>query len=56
MSARRNINAQDQHFRNQKNADFEREKARQNFGKTTIKKVNKENLKDSDYTEYEEVE
>ncbi len=52
MTARRNINE----HRQFEKEDLAKEKARQNFGKTTIKKINKADLKDSDYTAFEEVE
>lgn len=52
MSARRNINDQE----GVKKSNFNKEKAKKNYGKVSINKINKEKLKDSDFTKYEEVE
>jgi len=56
MSARRNINEQTKHKQTQADISIEKEKAKQNFGRTTIEKMDKQSEKDSDYTDYEEVD
>jgi len=52
MMARRVIKEQDA----LKQQLAEKEKAKKNYGKTTIGKINKQQLKDSDYTEFEEID
>jgi len=56
MSARRNINDQNQHQKQQSSFNQEKDKAKRNFGKTSIHKIDKSKIPDTDYTDYEEVE
>jgi len=56
MTARRNINDQKQYNQNRRSESVERERSSQNFGKTTINKIDKKNLSESDYVDYEEVQ
>ncbi len=56
MSARRNINAQNKHKQSQADISIEKEKAKQNFGRTTIEKVDKKSETDSNFTDFEEVD
>jgi len=52
MTARRNVNEQT-NYNNQENL---KKKAKADYGKTSIGKVNKNKFKESDYTDFEEVE
>ncbi len=52
MLARKTMQENDA-FKSQEKA---KQMAKQNYGKTTISKINKSQIKDSDYTEFEEVD
>jgi len=56
MSARRNINEQTKHKQAQADNSIEKEKAKRNFGRTTVEKVDEESKKNSNYTDFEEVD
>ena len=56
MTARRNINEQDQYQQARNSAEREKERARQNYGKTSINRIDKRALRDTDYAEFEEIE
>lgn len=56
MSARRNINEQTKHKQAQADISLEKEKAKRNFGRTTVEKIDPKSKNDSGYTDYEEVE
>jgi len=56
MSARRNINEQNKHKQTQADISIEKEKAKRNFGRTTVEKVDQKSKNDSDYTDFEEVD
>jgi hypothetical protein len=53
--ARRNIADQDRMKREEAAAKQTVESAKQNYGKTTISKVDSKSIKDGDYTDFEEV-
>ena len=55
MKARKNINDQKIHQTNKSAQDFQKAKSKQNFGKTTIEKVDKTSINDSDYSDFEEI-
>jgi len=52
MAARRQVNE----HKSSQHQDRAQEKMKQNIGKTTISKIDKENLKSDDFTSYEEIE
>ena len=52
MSARRNIVEQDEI----KRAAADKKKAAQNYGKVSINRINKKELNESDFTQFEEVD
>lgn len=52
MTARRSINEQ-KSYQKESNA---KKAAQENMGKTSISKIDKKNLKDSDFTKFEEVD
>jgi len=56
MSARRNINEQTKHKQSQTDISIEKEKAKRNFGRTTVEKIDKKSSDNSEYTDFEEVE
>ena len=56
MSARRNIDAQDQHKQKRADINFEKEKAKRNFGRTTVEKIDEKSAENSGYTDFEEVD
>jgi len=56
MSARRNIDAQNQHKQSRSDINIEKEKAKRNFGHTTIEKIDKKSSDNSGYTNFEEVD
>jgi len=55
MAARRNIDSQNQYQQKRTDINVEKEKAKRNFGRTTIEKIDKNATADSDYTDYEEI-
>lgn len=56
MSARRNIRAQQEHQHEQTRQKEKKIKAQRDLGKTSIHKVDKNLVNDSDYTAFEEVD
>ena len=56
MTARRNINDQEQYSKSKNESDKHQANAKKNFGKTTVQKINKRKIKDSEYTDFEEVD
>ena len=52
MMARRNVNEQKQQEAQEKAI----RKAKQDFGKTTIQNVDKQNIKNADYSDFEEID
>ena len=56
MSARRNINEQTKHKQTQADISIEKEKAKRNFGRTTVEKIDEQTKNNSGYTDYEEVD
>ena len=56
MSVRRNINEQTKHKQAQADISIEKEKAKRNFGRTTIEKIDKDSNSDSNYSDFEEVD
>ena len=56
MSARRNMDSQQRHQQTKNDLNFEKEKAKRNFGKTTVEKLNTNSKDNSDYTDFEEVD
>lgn len=54
--ARRNIADQDRMKRQDEANRRQTEQAKQNYGKTTISKIDKNHINDGEYTDYEEVE
>lgn len=52
MSARRQVNEQNRH--NQQ--ESYKQQAKKNVGKTTIQKIDKSKIKESDYTDFEEID
>lgn len=56
MSARRNINEQTKHKQVQADIAIEKEKAKRNFGRTTVEKIDKGSNSDSNFSDFEEVD
>lgn len=56
MTARRNIKAQQDHQQDRARQKEQKNKSQQNLGKTSIHKIDKNHVSDSDYTEFEEVD
>jgi hypothetical protein len=56
MSARRNINEQTKHKQNQADVSVEKEKAKRNFGRTSVEKIDEQSKNDSNFTDFEEVD
>ncbi|UKN02788.1 hypothetical protein K6119_04565 [Paracrocinitomix mangrovi] len=54
--ARRNIADQDQMKREEAEANRKAKEARDNYGKTSISKIDKQRLSDADYTDFEEID
>jgi hypothetical protein len=52
MSARRQVNSQNE-FKKQEQF---KEQTRRNVGKTTIQKIDKSKIKDSDFVDFEEID
>ena len=56
MAARRNIDSQNQHQQKRSDLKSEQEKAKRNFGRTTVEKIDKNATDNSGYTDFEEVD
>ena len=56
MSARRNINEQTKHKQGQADMYIEKEKAKRNFGRTTVEKIDKQTETDSNFSDFEEID
>jgi hypothetical protein len=56
MSARRNINEQTKHKQSQADVSIEKEKAKRNFGRTSVEKIDEQSKNDSNFTDFEEVD
>ena len=56
MSARRNINEQTKHKQSQADVSVEKEKAKRNFGRTSVEKIDEQSKNDSNFTDFEEVD
>ena len=56
MSARRNINEQTKHKQGQTDISIEKEKAKRNFGRTTVEKIDKQTETDSNFSDFEEID
>ena len=56
MTARRNINAQKKSQQNKSSQEAQKSDSQRNLGKTSIHRIDKTKVNDSDYTHYEEVD
>jgi len=56
MSARKNINEQTKHYKQQEDINQAKQNAKRNFGKTSIHKIDKSKISDTEYSDFEEVD